>query len=351
MTRPTAAVVVCAYTLERWDDLSAALRSAAAQDPAPQELWLVVDHEDELLARATAELAPEIPGLQVIENQRRQGLSGARNTALEHVGADVVVFLDDDACAEPGWLAALLAPYADPEVIVVGGVARPRWPAGAVRPATLPSAGPEGSWEVRGELDWVVGCTYAGQPAQLSEVRNVMGCNMSFRLSVFTQLGGFSEDLGRVGKVPLGCEETELCIRAASLFAGGQILFEPRARVRHHVSPDRLTWSYLRRRCYAEGVSKAAVSVMVGRDAALATERGYVTRVLPAGVARELVAALRGRAAGRVAGAAAIVLALTTTTIGYLRGQAGIKELHPTAPQLAMAVPTATSGASVQLPA
>jgi len=339
VTQPTAAVVVCAYTMERWDDLCAALRSAARQDPAPQELWLVIDHNDDLLARARTELTAELPTLQVVANDRRQGLSGARNSVLERVGGEVVVFLDDDASAEPGWLAALTAPYADPEVLVVGGVAKPRWPVDAARPVTLPSAGPEGSWSVRGELDWVVGCTYAGQPTELAPVRNVMGCNMSFRRSVFAELGGFSEDLGRVGKVPLGCEETELCIRASNLFPGARILMEPLARVRHHVSTDRLTWSYLRRRCYAEGVSKAAVAAMVGRNAALATERGYATRVLPAGVARELGSVGRGRPGRSLAGAVAIVVGLAATAGGYARGRAGVRKIHPTHPQLRLAAP------------
>lgn len=349
MTRPTAAVVVCAYTLARWDDLCAALCSAAGQDPAPDELWLVVDHNDELLKRARAELTAELPALQVITNSRRHGLSGARNTVLERVRGDFVVFLDDDASAEPGWLAALLAPYADDSVVAVGGVAQPRWPLAAARPVTLPSAGPEGSWAVRGELDWVVGCTYAGQPMQLSAVRNVMGCNMSFRRSVFAELGGFSEDLGRVGKVPLGCEETELCIRASALFPGTRIMLEPLARVRHHVSLDRLTWSYLRHRCYAEGVSKAAVAAMVGRDAALATERGYATRVLPAGVARELGSVLRGRLRGGFAGAVAIVLGLAATAAGYTRGRAGVRDLHPRHPLLVLAPASQPGTATVQL--
>jgi len=337
VSRPTAAVVVCAYTLDRWDDLCDSLRSAAQQETAPDELWLVVDHNDDLLDRARTQLMRELPALRVISNTRRRGLSGARNTALEQVGAEIVVFLDDDASAEPGWLAALTAPYVDPDVIAVGGVAQPRWPQGSSRPVTLPSARPDGSWAVRGELDWVVGCTYAGQPTQRAAVRNLMGCNMSFRRQVFAELGGFSETLGRVGKVPLGCEETELCIRATAQIAGAKIVMEPLARVRHHVSPDRLTWSYLRRRCYAEGVSKAAVAAMVGRDSALSTERGYATRVLPAGVARELQLATRGRLRRGLAAAAAIVLGFTATALGYARGRAGVRNINPTHPQLVLA--------------
>jgi GT2 family glycosyltransferase len=320
-TRPTMAVVICAYTLERWADLREAVASATAQVPAPDELLLVVDHNAALLDRAAAELVAEFPGLEVVPNRRKQGLSGARNTAVEHVRSEVVVFLDDDARAEPGWLARLAAPYADGAAVIgVGGAATPRWSDGASRPPTLPAPG-AGTW---GELDWVVGCSFRGLPTATAPVRNLMGCNMSLRRDVFAAVGGFSEDLGRVGKTPLGCEETELCIRASADRPGSRIVFEPLALVRHHVSDDRLTWRYLLHRCLSEGVSKAAVAAMVGPGSALATERGYVTRVLPQGLLRNLVAVAAPGAATRATGllgASAIVAGLTATGFGYARGR------------------------------
>lgn len=329
MTALTAAVVVCAYTLERWEDLVASLTSAAHQSPRPDELWLVVDHNPALLERAAAELTVLLPDLKVVANQRKQGLSGARNTAVEQVTSEVVVFLDDDAAAGEGWLHSLLEGYADASVIAVGGAATPRWPDDFERPVTLP----RGAGSSRGELDWIVGCTYSGQPESLQPVRNLMGCNMSMRREVFAAVGGFSEELGRVGKTPLGCEETEFCIRARRAFPASQILFEPRALVHHHVSTDRLTWSYLRRRSFAEGVSKAAVSALVGQDAALATERTYVRRVLPHAVLRQLVAALHRSSWNRpdqLAGAGAIVLALGSTMVGFARGRVGSRHLAST---------------------
>src|SRR3954454_673050 len=341
----TTAVVVCAYTLERWDDIVAALRSAAEQTPAPDELWLVVDHNRALLERAEAELTPVLPELQIIGNQRKKGLSGARNTAVEHVGADIVVFLDDDAAAGDGWLGRLLAPYEDESVIAVGGAATPRWPVDRERPVTLP----RGADSNRGELDWVVGCTYRGQPESAQPVRNLMGCNMSMRREVFARVGGFSEELGRVGKTPLGCEETELCIRARRAYPDGLIVFVPEALVSHHVSVDRLTWSYLRRRCFAEGVSKAAVSALVGQDAALATERTYARQVLPRAVLRQLRAGVQTASSQRlreIAGAGAVVLGLGSTVVGFLRGRAGARGLSG-APVAALSLSGGASHADV----
>jgi GT2 family glycosyltransferase len=314
----TATVVICVYTEKRWDDIVAAVDSVAAQDVRAAETLVIVDHNAVLLSRAQQAFGPR--GVRVLPNVHKQGLSGARNTAIAEAAGDVVVFLDDDAAARPGWLAALLAPYSDPTVAAVGGVAHPRWPAegsGTDRPAVLPGAEP-GNGDATGELDWIVGCTYTGQPTEQAEVRNLMGCNMSFRREVFERVGGFAEDIGRIGKNPLGCEETELCIRARQAYhrAGEKIriVFEPGAIVDHRVSADRVEWAYLRRRSWAEGLSKAAVSKLVGSDDALSTERSYVARVLPAAVVREL----KGR---RVSSAAAVVTALAFTSAGYLRGK------------------------------
>jgi GT2 family glycosyltransferase len=306
----------------------AAVESVAAQEVAPIETLVVVDHNPALLERAQAEL----PDVRVLANAHVQGLSGARNTAIAEAKGDVVVFLDDDARARPGWLAALLEPYEDVTVQAVGGVAHPRWPTwpnGGRRPNVLPGAHPTDG-DATGELDWIVGCTYTGQPTERAEVRNLMGCNMSFRREVFERIGGFAEEIGRIGKNPLGCEETELCIRARQAWARGgekiRIVFEPRAEVDHRVSHDRVEWAYLRRRSWAEGLSKAAVAQLVGSDDALSTERDYVAKVLPTAVLREL----RQR---HVASAAAVVTALACTTAGYVRGR----------------LPGATSG--VRLPA
>jgi glucosyl-dolichyl phosphate glucuronosyltransferase len=321
----TATVVICVYTEKRWNDIVAAVGSVAAQDVAAAETLLIVDHNPALLSRAQQVFGPR--GVRVLPNAHKQGLSGARNTAIAEAVGDVVVFLDDDAEARPGWLAALLAPYSDPTVAAVGGVAHPRWPVN--RPRVLPGAAPYDP-NATGELDWIVGCTYTGQPERQSEVRNLMGCNMSFRREVFERVGGFAEDIGRIGKNPLGCEETELCIRARQAYrrAGEKIriVFEPAAVVDHQVSPDRVEWAYLRRRSWAEGLSKAAVSKLVGSDDALSTERSYVAKVLPTAVLRELKE-------GRMSSAAAVVTALACTTAGYVRGK----------------LPGATSG--VRLPA
>ncbi|NYJ76238.1 glycosyltransferase [Allobranchiibius huperziae] len=317
IAEPTFSVIVCAYTERRWQDLCESVQSVLEQTLPPIQLLVVVDHNDVLLQKARQRfgaLKPDHMAISVVANAHLPGLSGARNTGIEAAHGEVLAFLDDDATADPRWLESMVAHYSDDHVMGVGGSAQPLWPVGVRRPATLPA--PRGG--ERGELDWVIGCTYEGLPADAATVRNLMGCNMSMRAEVFGQVGMFSEDLGRIGRTPLGCEETEMCIRIAQSVPDSSFVFEPRARAAHRVSPDRLTWSYLFSRCYAEGVSKAAVSRMVGQDAALASERRYVAAVLPRAVLRELF----NVSPRHLLGAGAILAGTATTVAGYVRGKA-----------------------------
>jgi hypothetical protein len=61
-----------------------------------------------------------------------------------------------------------------------------------------------------------------------------------------------------------------------------------RAVVHHRVPSSRLNWHYFRTRCWAEGLSKAAVSSLVGSKSALAAERSHVVTALPQEMARSL---------------------------------------------------------------
>jgi glycosyltransferase involved in cell wall biosynthesis len=294
---PTLTVAVCAYTTRRWADLGAALDSLRHQQHPPEEVLLVVDHCPELAVRA--ELAR--PDVRVIANQEARGLSGARNTAVAHAHGEVIAFLDDDAVAEPDWTGRLLAGYRDPAVLGVGGLVRPRWEGG--RPAWFPP-----------EFDWVVGCSYRGLPEHAAPVRNFIGANMSFRRAELVAAGGFRSELGRVGNRPLGCEETELCLRLSAAHPGRELRYDPAAAVRHHVPPTRARWGYFRARCYAEGRSKATVARFAGADRALASERGYLRATLPRALARDL-------RPGRLRLVGAICAGTGATALGYLRGR------------------------------
>ena len=307
-------VVICAYTEERWAVLGDAVDAARKQLRAGDELIVVVDHNERLRARC----ADAFGEARVLANEHRRGLSGARNTAVAQARGSIVVFLDDDAIPLDGWLDALRAPYADPGVFGVGGVARPRWPGGAPEGAPEGAPGRAPGW-FPDEFGWVVGCSHRGLPPAAQPVRNLLGATMSFRAAAFEQAGLFCEDLGRVPEQPLGGEETEFCIRLTRVRPGAVLRFDPAARVEHVMTPARARLGYFVRRCWSEGVSKAEVTRRAGAGQGLSTERAYTTRVLPRAVARGLADGARGDVQG-LGRAAAVVLGLAVTTAGYGAG-------------------------------
>ncbi len=113
-TRPTVAVIVCAYTLDRLDDLIDCIDSLHGQSTAPDELVCVVDHNDVLATRLRRLASERAWSLDVIASEEPRGLSGARNTGVAATTSELALFIDDDAVADPDWLEELVAPFADP---------------------------------------------------------------------------------------------------------------------------------------------------------------------------------------------------------------------------------------------
>lgn len=302
-TPQDVSVIICGYTQDRWDNLVAAVESLEKQTVPPLEIIVVIDHNPALLKQAFARLRSVV----VVENTETQGLSGARNSGIKIAQGQIIAFLDDDAIAAPNWIQHLINAYDSPSIVGVGGSIDPIWP--NHQPKWFPK-----------EFLWVVGCTYLGLPERTAPVRNMIGANMSFRREVFDVVGMFSSSVGRVGTRPVGCEETELCIRVHQHWPQGVILYEPQARVQHQIATQRTNWAYFRARCYAEGQSKAQVAEFVGATDGLASERTYTLRTLPRGVGRGIADAT-GRADWTgILRAGAIVAGLGFTTAGYLQG-------------------------------
>jgi glucosyl-dolichyl phosphate glucuronosyltransferase len=299
----SVSVVICAHLVERLPDTIAAVNSVRRQSLPAAEIIVVIDHNPELYRLLTAEL----PGVTVVENQEARGLSGGRNTGIAAADGDIVAFLDDDAVADTDWLKFFAASYSDPAVAGVGGLTLPSWD--TRRPSWFPA-----------EFDWVVGCTYVGMPTVPAPVRNVLGGNASYRREVFGVVGGFTTGIGRsAGKRPLGCEETELCIKLRQRRPDTVLMFDNRAVIWHKVPAARTRFRYFVSRCYAEGLSKAMVTRSVGVRDGLSAERSYSSRTLPAGAARGLADAVRGDFGG-LGRAAAIVAGLGAAGAGYCAG-------------------------------
>ncbi|MEU6740772.1 glycosyltransferase [Streptosporangium sandarakinum] len=255
---PSLSVVLAGDSMDSRARLSATVAALRAQDPAPEEIILVVDQCPELISWAETELS----GVTVLPGREAGGSAAARNLGLASAHGDVIAFLDEGSLPEPGWSASLLAAYADDDVVAVRGRVTPRWSAG--RPDWFPT-----------ELSWVLGVPCTGSPDETEEIDDLYGGALSFRRRTLTEAGGFPETLDRragdAAAEPAGGTATELRSRLRELAPEAKLVHEPSAAVRLNVPPRRARLSYFLARCFAEGRSQAGVPRRAsGREGALA---------------------------------------------------------------------------------
>ena len=273
----TADVVICTYTEARWDLLLRSVDSVLKQRVAPGRLIIVVDHNDDLLESCRARwesgaIDSSVP-ITLCANRFDGRLGSARNTGLLVADADVVAFLDDDAEAAEDWLERLLTVYeSNPDAVAVGGAPRPVY--AAPRPDWFPP-----------DFDWVFGCHYGMLPSVLAPVRHLIGANMSVRRDEMLGVGGFHAD---------DHDDMDLSHRIADCHGPAAVLYEPRAEVRHHVSAERLTWTYFWRRCFFVNRSKVSAFADMGTAANIGAEARFVGDLLRTG-GPALLAASSGR--------------------------------------------------------
>lgn len=188
-----------------------------------------------------ARYADRLPLRAVREAQ--QGISHARNRALDEASGGYLIFIDDDVLVGQGWLEAYRAAFrAHPDAGVFGGPIRPRFlgrpPAWLVQALPLVSS----AYAVRelGPREF---------PLEPLPPKLPYGANMAFRLDQ-ARRHRFDPVLGRVKSGMVGGEEIAFMARMISAGASGW--WVPGAEVEHLLPEKRQTLRYLRG--YFEGL-------------------------------------------------------------------------------------------------
>lgn len=89
---------------------------AAIAREAPAELVVVDDGS----THGVNPLLHDV-NINVVTHRSNRGRAAARNTGWRRTTAPIVAFLDADIAVEPGYLDALIAPFADPQCVAVVG--------------------------------------------------------------------------------------------------------------------------------------------------------------------------------------------------------------------------------------
>jgi GT2 family glycosyltransferase len=168
----------------------------------------------------TADVVHGYPAVRLID-QANAGPAAARNRGAAEAQGRILFFTDDDCVPTPGWLDAMLTPFADPEVVGAKGVYRT-----AQRELTARFVQIE--YEDKYRL-------MAGLP----NIDFIDTYSAAFRRDQFLEMSGYDTSF------PVACaEDVELSYRMSA--RGWKMKFAPEAVV-FHTHPDKF-WSYLKKK-------------------------------------------------------------------------------------------------------
>jgi len=210
---PEISVIVVNYNGARW--LEPCL-TALSQTAPPNTEIIVVDNASRDESRAILQRYADVRVVALDENR---GFAGGNNAGARVARGELLVFLNNDTRARPGWLEALRAPLLrdatvgfttarlvymhDPSIIDSAGDGWTRW-GGAFK---------------RGHGRAADGFLTS------SDVFGACGAAFMMRRAVFEELGGFDEDFF------LAFEDVDLSYRARLL--GYRCVYAPEATVEH----------------------------------------------------------------------------------------------------------------------
>lgn len=146
-------------------------------------------------------------------------IAAARNLGLAQAAGQVVAFIDDDAAADPDWLARLVAPFDQRGVVAATGFVRGRNGMGFQwRAALVDAAGDDHPLAVALDHGFVTPAAPAGLAVKL------WGTNFAARAAALRQIGGFDPALH------FYLDDTDVALRLAPL---GAVAVVPSAQVHH----------------------------------------------------------------------------------------------------------------------
>lgn len=228
--RRAISIVIPAYRAQA--TIGACLDALCAQLKPTDEVLVVVDDESREEMRALCE--PR--GARVLTPNR--GAAAARNLGAQHARGDIVLFLDADCVPEHNWVRAMLAPFADAEIVGACGIKRTKQHGIVPRFIQL-------------EFDY----RYDNE-RKLRYIDFVDSGTAAYRRAVFLQNGGFDTRLSDAEDVDLSYRLSERGYKMA--FAAEAMVYHPHPESLSEYVRRKFVYAFWRARVYARHPRKLA---------------------------------------------------------------------------------------------
>jgi len=247
-------VIVCTYNREKY--LYNALKSVAENDFSydQYEIILINNNSNDNTESECERFRKDFP--QVNFNyflEHNQGLSFARNRGIDEAKGDILVYIDDDATVNRGYLKAIDDFFNENQtVMAVGG---PIFPVYETE---------EPSWMSHYTKILITAYKYEGNKiSQFKGNKFPSGGNAAYRKTAFEKIGKFNTKLGRKGASLIGAEEKDLFAKMKVLSMS--VYYLPNMILYHIIPPIKLSKTYFNNLTFSLGQSERIRTLQISK--------------------------------------------------------------------------------------
>lgn len=287
MSAPVKKISVIICTYNRAIYLVDALKSLTNQtlNKTDVEVIVVNNNSTDNTAELCRNFITEYPDAQITYlNEPEQGASFARNTGAKHAQSPLLCFMDDDAIAEPDYLARIIDFFRlHPDAAGLGGRIIPKY---------IPA---EPAWMSYYVSSMVGNFHYAPRVCIFKPGKYPLESNMIVPKLFFDEIGGFNTAIpGVKGTLRIGGEGKDFFFRLHS--KNRPIYYDPQIIVHHVVETAKLTPAYLYRVASGYGRGEKVRTLQISKMAYFVKIAEYLFK-FGAAIMLGIVYAIKGQPA------------------------------------------------------
>ncbi len=222
-------VIICTYNRDK--HILRALESLVQQDfdRSAFEIIVVDNNSTDRTPEIIYRFKQEYPSYNIIlTEEKRQGLSYARNKGLEEANGQYVAYIDDDAIARKDYIKQLKN-YTEqfPDDVAFGGKVLPKY-----------ESGKEPAW-MSHYIERIISIVDLGDKVKVLKKTYPVGCNMFFKKDALKKIGGFNT------AIKLRSDDKYVFLKFRE--TGHRILYLPNVVVWHFIDDYRSTLDYVKK--------------------------------------------------------------------------------------------------------